>query len=152
MMWWLWVIAGLGLLVLEMATPGGLFALFFGLGAVCVAPLAAAGLPPVWQWVAFSAISVVLLATLRARLQQRLRRPAAGPGVDSLIGQEVVLLEDLPAGGEAQVELRGVPWTARAGAGLGKGQRCTVERVEGVVLYVKATPAPGAARSNGGEG
>ena len=28
--WWLWVLLGLGLLALEMATPGGFFALFFG--------------------------------------------------------------------------------------------------------------------------
>lgn len=139
MIWWLWVMVGLGLLVVEMATPGGLFALFFGLGALCVAPLAALGLPVAGQWVIFSVVSVVLLVTLRNRLQQRLGRRAA-PQVDSLVGQEVVLLEDLPAGGEAKAELRGVPWSARmaSGAAAARGQRCTVERVEGVLLWVRA--------------
>lgn len=153
MIWWLWVLVGLGLLVLEMATPGGLFALFFGLGALCVAPLAAVGLPAVGQWIVFSVVSVVLLVTLRNRLQERMRRPA-GPPVDSLVGQEVVLLEDLPAGGEARAELRGVPWTARAASGipLARGQRCRVERVDGVVLYVTGTSTMREGRPRAGEG
>jgi membrane protein implicated in regulation of membrane protease activity len=51
-----------------------------------------------------------------------------------------VLLQDLPVGGEAKAEYRGVPWSARAAAGipLRAGQRCRVERVEGLVLWVKA--------------
>jgi membrane protein implicated in regulation of membrane protease activity len=140
MIWWLWVMVGLGLLVVEMATPGGLFALFFGVGALCVSPLAALGLPAAGQWITFSAVSVVLLVTLRNRLRQRLGRRAATSPVDSLVGQEVILLEDLPAGGEAKAELRGVPWSARSssGAAAARGQRCTVERVEGVLLWVKA--------------
>jgi membrane protein implicated in regulation of membrane protease activity len=139
MVWWLWVVGGLALLVLEMVTPGGLFALFFGVGALCVSGLAAAGAGPVLQWVTFPLLSVVLLATLRGRLQERLRSPASAR-VDSLLGQEVLLIQDVPAGGEGKAELRGVPWTARAegGGALSSGQRCKVERVDGVVLYVTA--------------
>jgi inner membrane protein len=137
MVWWLWVVLGLVLLVVEMVTPGGLFALFFGAAALCVAALAGLGAGPVWQWIVFPALSVLLLATLRGRLQQRLRSPASVP-VDSLVGQEVVLLLEVPPGGEGRAELRGVPWSARAAGGgaLAQGQRCRVERVDGVVLYV----------------
>jgi membrane protein implicated in regulation of membrane protease activity len=154
MSWWLWVISGLGLLVVEMVTPGSLFALFFGVGALCVAPLAALGIPPVGQWIAFSVISVVLLVTLRNRLQERMRRAPPGPAVDSLVGQEVVLLADLPAGGEGKVELRGVPWSARAASGipLARGQRCRVERVEGVLLYVTAVSSIRESGPSGREG
>ncbi len=130
---------GLALLVLELVTPGGLFALFFGVGALCVAALAALGAGSVVQWITFPVLSVILLVALRARLRERLR-PRGGPPVDSLIGQEVVLAKALPEGGQGQVELRGVPWSARAASGeaMAAGQRCQVERVEGVVLYVKA--------------
>jgi len=31
MAWWLWSVLGIALLILEIVTPGGLFALFFGL-------------------------------------------------------------------------------------------------------------------------
>ena len=43
MEWWMWVLVGIGLLVVEMATPGGLFALFFGVGALVVAALSLVG-------------------------------------------------------------------------------------------------------------
>ena len=139
MSWWVWVLVGIGLLVVEIATPGGLFALFFGVGALCVAALAALGAPPTVQWLAFTAVSVVLLATLRRSLQERLFRGPAPP-IDQIVGEQVVLLADLPEGGEGQAELRGVPWTARlaSGAALRKGQRCRVERVEGLTLWVRA--------------
>jgi membrane protein implicated in regulation of membrane protease activity len=139
MSWWMWVLAGIGLLAVEIVTPGGLFALFFGIGALCVAVLAALGAPATAQWLAFTAVSLVLLATLRRSLQARLARPSAP--VDEIVGQEVVLLADVPAGGEGQAELRGVPWPARAAAGaaLTKGQRCRVERVEGLTLWLRAS-------------
>jgi membrane protein implicated in regulation of membrane protease activity len=139
MSWWLWTLVGIGLLFVEMVTPGGLFALFFGVGAFCVAVLSALGVSEVVQWFAFTAISLLLLATLRRSLQERLSRRGAPP-VDSIVGEEVVLLGDLPAGGEGKAELRGVPWSARVASGipLHQGQRCRVERVEGVTLWVRA--------------
>jgi len=138
MSWWLWILAGLGLLAFELATPGGLFALFFGVGALLVAPLDALGLPPVVQWLAFSAISLGGLATLRGPLVRRLARHPPSPV--ELVGEGAVLLEDLPAGGEAQAELRGTTWSARAASGipLRKGQRCVVERVDGLTLVLRA--------------
>lgn len=139
MSWWLWVLSGIALLVLEMVTPGGLFALFFGIGAFATAVLAAVGAPPTAQWMVFTVVSLVLFGTLRRSLQERLRG-RAGPPVDSIVGEEVVLLSDVAAGGEAKAELRGVPWSARVASGipLRAGQRCRVERVEGLTLWVRA--------------
>jgi membrane protein implicated in regulation of membrane protease activity len=139
MAWWMWVLAGLVLLALELATPGGLFALFFGIGAILVAPLSALGLDPAWQWVAFPVISVALLAELRRTLLDRLHRRPPAP-VDPIVGQEVVLLRDIPPGGEGQAELRGVPWVARVASGipLRAGQRCRVERLDGLTLWLRA--------------
>jgi membrane protein implicated in regulation of membrane protease activity len=139
MVWWLWVLLGIALLALEVATPGGLFALFFGAGAFAVAALAALGADAVWQWLAFPVVSVVLLAALRRTLLERI---AARPGapVDQLVGQEVVVLQDIPAGGEGKAELRGTPWSARGegGAAIRAGQRGRVERIDGLVLWVRA--------------
>jgi membrane protein implicated in regulation of membrane protease activity len=139
MAWWIWVLVGVALLIVEIVTPGGLFALFFGVGALAVAALAAVGAGPVVQWITFPVVSVILLMALRRRLQERLRA-APPPVIDSLVGQECLLIQDVPAGGEGKAELRGVPWSARAASGipLAKGQRCKVERVDGVVLYVTA--------------
>jgi membrane protein implicated in regulation of membrane protease activity len=139
MSWWLWVLFGIGLLVVEMVTPGGLFALFFGVGALLTAVLASAGAGATVQWLAFTVLSLGLLATLRRTLLEKLAA-RGGPPVDSLVGEEVLLLADLPEGGEAKAELRGVPWSARASSGIAlrKGQRCRVDRVEGLTLWVRA--------------
>lgn len=139
MVWWLWVLLGILLLAVEMATPGGLFALFFGAGALAVAPISAVGWPPVVQWLAFPVVSVALLAFLRRWLMEKMAaRPT--PPVDAIVGQETVLLSDVPEGGEGKAELRGVPWSARAvdGGPLRAGQRCRVERVDGLTLFVRA--------------
>lgn len=140
MTWWIWVLAGMALLVFELVTPGAFFSLFFGVGALCVAALSALGVGVAFQWIAFAAISLGLVVFVRGRLQERLRGAGAGP-IDTLIGEEVILLSDLPAGGETKAELRGSPWSARAASGiaLAKGQRCKVERVDGVLLYVTAS-------------
>jgi membrane protein implicated in regulation of membrane protease activity len=139
MAWWLWVLVGIALLVVEMLTPGGLFALFFGIGAVVTGGLAALGFGAVVQWIAFTVISLLLVGTLRGTIQRRLARPEP-PRVDDLVGEEAVLLEDLAAGGTGRAELRGTPWSARAASGipLKAGQRCKVERIEGLTLWLRA--------------
>lgn len=138
MIWWLWVLSGIVLLAFEVATPGGLFALFFGVGALLVAPLAALGVSEAVQWFAFSGLSLVGLLTLRGRLLRRLsRHPSVQP---ELLGEQAVLLTDLSAGGQGKAELRGTTWTVRTTSELPlqAGQRCLVERVEGLTLWVDA--------------
>ncbi len=139
MTWWIWVLVGMGFLVAELVTPGAFFFLFFGVAALCTAALSFFQVGRAAEWISFGAISLVLVGFVRGRVQERLRGPETKP-IDSLVGEEVLLLSELPAGGEAKAELRGSPWTARAASGIGfaKGQRCKVERVDGVVLYVTA--------------
>jgi membrane protein implicated in regulation of membrane protease activity len=136
MIWWLWVLMGLGLLAFEMATPGGLFALFFGVAALLVAPLSALGVPGTAQWLGFTALSLVGLLTLRARLLRRMSRPVVAQR--ELVGEQAILLTDLPTDGVGKAELRGTTWTVRSAADLPlqAGQRCLVERVEGLTLWV----------------
>ena len=138
MTWWAWVLLGIALLAVEMATPGGLFALFFGVGAIVVAPLAALGVPEAGQWLAFTVLSVASLLGLRRRLAQVLSK--SPPQAAELVGKQAVVLVEVPAGGQGQVELRGVPWSARTAGGvaLAVGRRCRVERVEGLTLWIRA--------------
>lgn len=138
MVWWLWVLAGFALLAFEVATPGGFFALFFGVGALLVAPLSALGFSPAVQWFAFSVLSLAGLLTLRGPLLRRVSGRADRTA--ELVGERAILLTDLPAGGEGKAELRGTPWTARVASGipLKAGQRCLVERVDGLTLWLRA--------------
>lgn len=141
MVWWLWVLLGLGLLCVEMATPGGLFALFFGLSAIMVGALTGFGWSgPAWmQWLLFSVLSVGDLALLRGPLRARLNLSGHRKPVDSLVGESGVVLAEVPGSGVGKVEIRGTSWNARstAGTALGAGQRCRVERLDGLTLWVR---------------
>ena len=140
MVYWAWALLGLGLLVLEVATPGGFFAFFFGFSALVVALLVGLGWAgPAWmQWLLFSALSVAALALLRKPLQARLSVKDGGRPVDSLTGETALALEDVAIGAIGRAELRGTSWSAKnAGAeAIAKGQRLKVDRVEGLMLHV----------------
>jgi membrane protein implicated in regulation of membrane protease activity len=143
MLWWHWMLLGLVLLVGEMLIPGGLFALFFGLAALVVGVLMGLGVNgPTWlQWLLFATLSIVSLLLFRGPLLTRLKiRHQASPRIDSLLGAIVTLLEDLPPGAVGRGELRGTVWTVQNGnaASLQRGQRCRVQRVDGLTLWVEA--------------
>jgi membrane protein implicated in regulation of membrane protease activity len=137
MSWWMWVLLGVVLLAVEIVTPGGLFALFFGLSAVLVGGLAAVGVEAAWlQWLLFPALGVLLLAGLRRRLQARI---GGGPEVSGLVGEVAFPREDLAPGATGSADLRGTPWTAtnESGAPLARGQRCRVTRVQDLTLFIR---------------
>ena len=140
MIWWLWMLVGIGLLSLEMVAQGSLFFLFFGLSAFFVGGLTAMGIAgPAWmQWALFSGFSILDLALLRGPLKARLNLRGSSRPVDSLVGEEAVLLEDIAPGGVGKVELRGSSWNAKCRAPLAKGRRARVEAVEGLTLWISA--------------
>ena len=143
MAWWMWVLGGFVLLGLELGTPGGFFLAFFGVAALVVGGLAAAGMvEAVWaQWLLFSVLSVLSVLLFRKPLLDWMKkREPVRPAVDSLVGEAAILTEDLPAGGVGKAELRGTSWSvrARSGAAIARGRRCLVEEVEGLTLWVKA--------------
>lgn len=143
MIWWYWMLVGLVLLGAEMVTPGGFYILFFGLAALAVGTLAGAGLVQAeWlQWLLFSGLAILSLLVFRGPLLAWIKtQEVETPAVDSMGGETAIPLEDLAPGGTGKAELRGTTWTAH-NAGptlLKKSQRCKVERVEGLTLWITA--------------
>lgn len=141
MAWWMWVLGGLLLLVIEVTTPGGFFAVFFGLGAILVGTARAFGWSgPAWvEWLLFTLLSVVSLLVFRRPLMQRFNLSGGKP-VDRFEDESAVVLEEVAPGAVGKAELRGTGWSARTagGAVLARGQRCRVERVEGLTLWLRA--------------
>jgi len=141
MQWWMWILGGLALLVAETVTPGGFFAFFFGMGALLVGALSATGLAgPDWmQWLLFSVFSILGLAVFRRPLMRRFNLLPGRKAVDRLEGEGCAVLEDVAPGGFGKVELRGSSWSARTAGSrsLTKGQRCRVERVEGLTVWIR---------------
>jgi len=142
MLWWVWILLGFLLLLAELLTPGGLYLLFFGVAAILVGLFAGLNLvgPPWMQWLMFSILSVAALSLFRRPLLKRLRPATLAQEVDSLVGETAIALEDMAADAVGKAELRGTAWSARnVGANsLTRGQRCTVERVDGLMLCVRA--------------
>ncbi|MBI1792139.1 MAG: NfeD family protein [Acidobacteria bacterium] len=141
MEWWIWLLLGLVLLGLEVMTPGGFYLLFFGCGAVAVGIVVAAGVSAeAWvQWLLFSGLSILALLLFRRPLLEKVRRSTPSGEVDSLVGQAAVAMDEIGGGAMGKVELRGTSWSARnAGtAAVGAGQRCKVEKVDGLTLWVR---------------
>jgi len=143
MLWWHWAVLGLILAAAELMTPGGFFVIFFGLGGLVVALLAALGLAePLWlQILLFCVFSVVSLLLFRNPLLRWMAaRTPEHPAVDSLVGETAVATTPLAPGGMGKAELRGSTWNARnAGeAAVAAGTRCRVTRVEGLVIWIQA--------------
>jgi inner membrane protein len=139
MEWWLWLAAGLALVVFEIATPSGFFIIFFGIGALIVGVLARLGIVtnlPL-QVLTFTALSVLSLILLRGRLQNRIQIPPR-PNVDSLVGDLAIVREPLSPGVVGRVEVRGSAWSARniSSVTLDPGQRARVSAVDGLTLTV----------------
>ncbi len=142
MVWWYWMVLGLLLMGMELATPGGFYLLFFGLAALVVGATTGLGLQlPDWvQWLLFSILAVASLLLFRGRLLRTIKRTDSLAEVDSMVGEQGTVLTSIGVGGMGKVELRGTTWNAcNAGPGtLVKDQRCRVHRVDGLTLWVTA--------------
>ena len=105
----MWFVAGVGLLVFELVTPGGFFAVFFGFAAILVGLLTAVHLTgPEWlQWLLFSVFSVAGVLLLRRPVMQRLGVPPAALPGEEMRGEWAVVTEEIHPGVVGKVELRG---------------------------------------------
>jgi inner membrane protein len=143
MIWWYWMFLGLVLLGVEMVTPGGFYILFFGLAALIVGSLTGLGFVQAeWlQWLLFSGLAILSLLVFRGPLLAWMKRQEKDlPAVDSIAGESAIPLEDLAVGGTGKAELRGTTWTAHNAGSipLMRDQRCKVERIEGLTIWITA--------------
>ncbi len=140
MSWWLWVVLGLVLAAIELATPGGFFVIFFGVSAVAVGLLEAAGLAtaPWVQWLLFPVIALVALRLFRRPLLAMLSS-SNPPSVDSLVGEVATAATEIAPGQHGRAELRGTTWQARnvATVPVTAGQRARVVAVDGLTLDIR---------------
>ena len=141
MIWWYWILLGLVLLAVELATPGGFFFIFFAISAVVIGLLDVIGMIEAdWlQWALFSVLSIVCLAVFRKPLLERMRATERIEAVDSLVGELATATTTIPAGQYGRAELRGSMWSARNvdDGMLSAGERCRVVAVRGLELDIR---------------
>jgi len=141
MPWWIWVLAAFLLLIIEFFTTTAHVG-FFAVGAFLVAIMVGLGVAgPLWvQLMVFAISSVVLLIFVRPIIVRKLGLHKT-PVVDSMEGEHAMALEDMAADSDGRAEMRGTTWSARnvGATPLARGQKCVVDRVVGLTLYVRAT-------------
>lgn len=134
-----WIVLLILLIVVE-AVTAQMVTIWFAAGAAAaiVAELLNA---QVWlQWVVFIAVSAVALVATRPLVRKLTQTRVQPTNADRCIGQIAVVSEDIDnIAGKGQVNLNGTIWTARSSDGsvIGKGEKVTVEKIEGVKLIVK---------------
>lgn len=140
MAWWIWTLIGFFFLALEFVSTT-MHSAFFAAGAFLVALLVALHIGgPLWaQILVFTLFSLATLLLIRPIVVKKLRLSRTVV-VDTMVGEQAVALEEIAASGLGRAEMRGSTWSARniGETVLARGQRCTVERVEGLVLHVRA--------------
>ena len=142
MIWWYWILLGLLLAAIELATPGGFCFMFFAVSALLVGVLDLLNIleADAIQWALFSILSLVCLAFFRKPMLERMNRDARPDTVDSLIGELAVASTPIASGQHGRAEVRGAMWTARNidAIPVESGERCRVVAVRGLELDIRS--------------
>ena len=143
MVWWAWIVLGIACMAIEAHFTHDFSLFCVGASAFIVAAITAMGSgAPHWsQWIIFGGLSIVILLALRKPLIGHFQ---GHRGLDAdfqyLVGEVATPDEDLAANAVGRAALRGSSWSARniEPVGLRKGQRCRVEKVDGLTVWLKA--------------
>ena len=136
---WGWLVLGAIILISELIVSTDFYLIFFAAAAVIVGLLGLSGvsIPVSAQWLLFASLSIGTLVLFRARLQKKIK--TREHDVDRLVDEIAVATEPIAAGATGQAELWGSTWSARntGEMNLHVGDRCRVERVDGLVLSIR---------------
>jgi membrane protein implicated in regulation of membrane protease activity len=137
---WVWIVAGLILLGLELLAPG-IFLIWFGIAALITGVLAFAA-DPGWQ---VELVVFVALAVVAVLIGRRYFSPAREPGEQPLLNQRAArqvgmihVLTDPIVDGQGRIRIDDTNWRI-AGPDLPSGARVRVVAADGAVLRVEKT-------------
>lgn len=149
---WVWLAAAVTFGLGEMASAGTFFLAPFALGAVIAAVLSFVGVPVAIGWLVFvlgSGAAFAALRPLARRLDASSKNPL-GVGASRLIGEQGVVLTEVPAGPDelGSVRIGREEWRAQAldGGPLTPGTHVTVLEVRGTRVIVYPTGLPASTR------
>lgn len=142
----IWIIVAVFFAVAEMFS-GALIALYFAIGSVAAAIVAAADGNTALQLVVFAATSIALLALTRPFIAKRFLQPAVPSNASTIVGRRAIVTiaidNDANTG---QVRVGTEYWTARAADGIegviAADTKVAIVQVAGVTAYVEPLPMP----------
>ncbi|MEI6644429.1 MAG: NfeD family protein [bacterium] len=135
-----WLYAGIGLIVLEVMTPG-LVSIFFGLAALALALIIwfFPGIPQLAQWLMFSVLSILFIALLRKTLKKTFSGTSqvTEDMFDAFSGKRATVVECISPANPGRVEFNGSNWTAEAEEVLDVGMLVRIKSKKNLTLYVE---------------
>lgn len=134
-----WAVLLILLIVVE-AVTAQMVTIWFAAGAAAAIAAELLGAQVWLQWVVFIAVSAVALVATRPIVRKLTKTKVQPTNADRCIGQTAVVTEEIDnIAAKGQVNVNGVIWTARSSDGsvIGKEERVTVEKIDGVKLIVK---------------
>ena len=138
MMIWIWLGCIIGFGILE-ALTAGLVSIWFVAGAIAALLAAILGLETLLQVTLFLLVSGAALILTRPLVKRYAQGKAVPTNADRVIGLKAKVTETIDnENSTGAVYVDGKTWTARAAGGgiIPKGALVTVERMEGVKLFV----------------
>lgn len=136
----LWLLAATIFIIIEIVTLG-LTSIWFAGGAIVASIAAAFDLGFITQLILFAVVAVLLLMSTRPLVAKRLMNRTIKTNVESLIGEQALVKEEIDnKKGTGVALLNGQEWTARAleeNTVISVGTTVTVEKITGVRLIVK---------------
>ena len=135
---YVWLALAVVFLIVEAASVS-VVSLWFAFGALAAMIAGFCG-GEVWlQVVLFFAVSAVTLALLRPFVKRYLQPRQTKTNVDSLLGAEGLVTEDVDnLSGRGQIKIGGMYWTARSSSDvqIPQGTLIRIDRIEGVKAFV----------------
>ena len=139
MNWWIWIIAGLIMLGVELFVPLDFYFIFIGLALIITGLLTAVGVLATagMQWSFAAILGLVLVFIVRKRLFSSLHAKS-GTVHNPIEGQPVTIVADIIPGATGRAESRGSSWSVqnKTQQTLLAGQSYTVSRRDGIVLII----------------
>lgn len=140
---WMWLVLLVVFMIVETATVS-LTTIWFAVGALVAFLLGLLGVSVGWQAAVFLIVSVLLVLFTRPIAIRYLKIGHTRTNVDSMIGQQGVVIKAMSEHQTGQIKVNGQVWTALPADGqpIGENMEVTVQSVEGVKLMVMPLPAP----------
>jgi membrane protein implicated in regulation of membrane protease activity len=151
---WLWLVAALAFAAGELAAPASFFFLPFAFGAGAAALVAFLDLSVALSWVVFLLVSCAAFVGFwkLGRRMEREDENQEGVGATRWLGQQALVIEDIPARDLGVVRLDREQWRAECitGEAVATGTYVMVVKVDGTRLVVTPTDAVNEAETRPG--
>jgi len=135
-----WLILGIVLLFVEMATPG-FVAMFFGMAALTVALITwIIPLGPIVSWLLFAVLSIIYIVLLRTLLKNIFLGDKDVPDrlEDSFVGKYAEVSVEINPGKPGKVSFSGCDWEAESESQVAVGARVKIISKDNLTLCVQS--------------